>query len=179
MKVHDTNENKPSKDGDKSQSFLSKDTKQSDVRQGDYFEVLYRTLSSGYCMLVITVYLVIVLNNFTKHQRNSYSDMEPTSLFLYLMGSSTVFLLYTLVHLAKPPYSSIHKKSHASSFLRQGSVIFGVGSLIFFSLDSASHTVNYQCIGLLRTVTGFVTIAFFTLQVLTKIQVFFPNINKF
>ena len=167
MTVEITNETKPGQDGDKSQSFLSKDTKPSEaeVRQSDYFDVLYRTLSSGYCMLVITVYLVIVLNNFTKHRGKSYPDMEPTSLFLYLMGSSTVFLLYTLAHLTKPPHSSTHKRSHASSFLRQGSIIFGVGSLIFFSLDSASHTVNYQCIGLLRTVTGFVTIAFFTLQV--------------
>ena len=168
MKVEITNENEPRKDGDKSESFLSKDANQrsdSDGQHRDFFQVLYRTLSSAYCMLVIAVYLVIVLNNFTKNRRKSYPDMEPTSLFLYLMGSSTVFLLYILGHLARPPYSSTNKRSHASSFLRQGSVIFGVGSLIFFSLDSASHTVNYQCIGLLRTVTGFTTIAFFTLQV--------------
>ena len=181
MKVEITNENKPGKDGDKSESFLSKDTNQrsdADGQHRDFFEVLYRTLSSAYCMLVIAVYLVIVLNNFTKNRSKSYPEMEPTVLFLYLMGSSTIFLLYILGHLARPPHSSTNKRSHASSFLRQGSVIFGVGSLIFFSLDSASHTVNYKCIGLLRTVTGFATIAFFTLQVLFIKVLYFEFISS-
>ena len=173
-----TSENKPNTDGDKAERFISTDAKQSDSHLHEYLDILYRTLSSGYCMLVISVYLVIVLNNFTKNRTQSYPDMEPTSLFLFLMGSSIAFLVYTMAHLARPPHSHTNRRSHASSFLRQGSVIFGVGSLIFFSLDSASHTVNYQCIGLLRTLTGFVTIVFFALQVFLE-NLFLDSLNYF
>ena len=91
--------------------------------------------------------------------------MQPTVLFLYLTSVSSVFLLYLLLCLTKPPRSHQNKRSHTNFFLRQGAVIFGLGSVIFFSLDSASHTVNYECVGLLRTLTGFVTILFFALQV--------------
>ena len=57
---------------------------------------------------------------------------QPYPLFIYLMLVSSLFLLYLLVFLTQPPRSHQNKKSHGSAFLRQGAVIFGVGSLLYF-----------------------------------------------
>ena len=45
---------------------------------------------------------------------------------------SCIFLVYLLVFLTQPPRAHQNKKSHGSAFLRQGAVIFGVGSLLYF-----------------------------------------------
>ena len=100
--------------------------------------------------------------------------MQATSLILYMYAVSCLALLYILSYVVKLPTTFDHTESHASFFLRLGAIIFGLGSVIFFSLDSASHTVNYQCIGLLRTLTGFVTIIFFALQVFLEKLFFYP-----
>ena len=57
---------------------------------------------------------------------------QPYPLFIYLMLVSSIFLLYLLVFLTRPPRAHQNKKSHGSAFLRQGAVIFGVGSLLYF-----------------------------------------------
>ena len=75
-------------------------------------------------------------------------------LFLYLTSVSSVFLLYLLLCLTKPPRSHQNKRSHTNFFLRQGAVIFGLGSVLFFGLDTAGHIVHYECVGLLKLVTG-------------------------
>ena len=72
--------------------------------------------------------------------------MQPTVLFLYLTAASSGFLIYLLVFLTKPPRSHQNRRSHGSAFLRQGAVIFG--------LDTAGHIVHYECVGLLKLVTG-------------------------
>ena len=80
--------------------------------------------------------------------------MQPTVLFLYLTAASSGFLIYLLVFLTKPPRSHQNRRSHGSAFLRQGAVIFGLGSVLFFGLDTAGHIVHYECVGLLKLVTG-------------------------
>ena len=75
-------------------------------------------------------------------------------LFLYLTSVSSVFLLYLLLCLTKPPRSHQNKRSHTNFFLRQGAVIFGLGSVLFFGLDTAGHIVHYECVGLLKLLTG-------------------------
>jgi len=141
----------------------------------EYCEILLRSLSSGYCLLLISIYLVIIVNNFTQNSNTHYFDVEPTALFLYLTSVSSIFLVYMMIFLTRPPRSHMNRKSHGSAFLRQGAVIFGAGSVIFFAMDSASHSVNFECIGSLRTTTGFFTIIFYILQIIAI--TFFPRLN--
>ena len=50
----------------------------------EYYEILLRSLSSGYCLLLISIYLVIVVNNFTQNSNTHYFDVE-VSLLIILM----------------------------------------------------------------------------------------------
>ena len=44
--------------------------------KSDYFETLCKTLSSGYCILIISIYLVIVVNNFTENKGDHSPHIE-------------------------------------------------------------------------------------------------------
>ena len=50
----------------------------------EYCEILLRSLSSGYCLLLISIYLVIIVNNFTQNSNTHYFDVE-VSLLIILM----------------------------------------------------------------------------------------------
>ena len=107
-----------------------------------------KVLSSAYCILTVAIYVVIVVNRFTHFTPENHHDVEvgglstrdqliskyfqPYFLFIYLMLVSSVFLLYVLVFLTQPPRAHQNNKSHGSAFLRQGAVIFGLGSLLYF-----------------------------------------------
>ena len=164
MKINDGDTNVEIKNSKRT----SESSSESDQRNQDYVENLLKTLSSSYCILIISIYLVIIINIFAQtpiEEIDHYTGIGSISLVLYLTSISSMFLIYMMVHLSKPPRSHQHRKSHGSAFLRQGAIVFGFGSVILFTMDSAAHTVNFECTGTLRTVTGFSTIIFFVVQV--------------
>ena len=118
----------------------------------DLLSAVTKTLSSAYSILIVTIYLVIVINRFTHLTPENHHDVEVGRereggstyqnyfqpwypLFIYLLLVSCLFLLYLLVFLTRPPRAHQNRKSHGSAFLRQGAVIFGVGSLLYFIFD--------------------------------------------
>ena len=154
--------------GIKKSKTVSESYSDSDQINQDYVENLLKTLSSSYCILIISIYLVIIINIFAQtpiDEIDHYTGIGSISLILYLTSISSMFLIYMMTYLSKPPRSHQNRKSHGSAFLRQGAIVFGFGSVILFTMDSAAHTVNFECTGSLRTVTGFSTIIFFVVQV--------------
>ena len=79
-----------------------------------------------------------------------------------------MFLLYLLTFLTKPPRSHQNKRSHGSAFLRQGAVVFGVGSLLYFLSHLVTHVLDIECSGeegTVRIAIEILIICLFTLQV--------------
>ena len=130
---------------------------------GSVFSLL-RTVSGLYCMTVISVYISVTVNNLT-HSELRVPEMEVKFLMFYLYSLSSLFLLYILLCLARNPSSFDHTKSHGSGFLRQGALVFGVGSFVYhlfefveyFIIDLHPHcqdissTVIREAFGIQRT----------------------------
>ena len=87
-------------------------------------------------------------------------------LYLYLL--SCVFLVYILIYLSRPPHSYAHIRSHGSAFLRQGALIFGIGSFAYHSLEFITYFIidlHPHCMDVLNTVNSFLSLLFVILQV--------------
>ena len=79
-----------------------------------------------------------------------------------------MFLLYLLTFLTRPPRSHQNRRSHGSAFLRQGAVVFGVGSLLYFISNLVTHFLDIECSGedgTVRIAVEILIICLFTLQV--------------
>merc|ERR1719220_964959 len=64
-----------------------------------------------------------------------HPDIEVSVMLLYLYSVSCIFLISILGWLGRPPFSSIHIRSHGSTFLRHGAVLFGLGSFAYCLLE--------------------------------------------
>ena len=53
----------------------------------EYCEILLRSLSSGYCLLLISIYLVIIVNNFTQNSNTHYFDIEVSESYYYFQSA--------------------------------------------------------------------------------------------
>jgi len=133
------------------------------------------SLSSLYCLLTITIYIVITINKFATSSLKNHAEVEASNLLLYMLVVSCLFLIYLLVFLTRPPRSHSHKKSHGSAFLRQGAAVFGIGTCFYFVITLASHIINFKCVGPIRTINSFLAIVFVVLQMLTIIL--YPRLN--
>eukprot|EP00092_Neocalanus_flemingeri_P015108 GFUD01016321.1.p1 GENE.GFUD01016321.1~~GFUD01016321.1.p1 ORF type:complete len:518 (+),score=114.00 GFUD01016321.1:44-1597(+) len=133
------------------------------------------SLSSLYCLLTISVYVVITINKFTTSSLKDHAETEASNLLLYMLLTSCMFLIYLLVYLTRPPRSHSNKKSHGSAFLRQGAAVFGIGTCFYTLITLASHILNFNCVGPIRTINSCLSIVFITLQMMTIIV--YPRLN--
>ena len=105
-----------------------------------------------------------------------FSQVSALLMYLYL-GSST-FLLYLLTHLVRLPTSYDNVKSHGSGFLRQGALVFGIGSFIYYLLEFITYFIidlHPNCLDVLHTVNSFLSIIFVILQSVAIIM--YPRLN--
>jgi len=133
------------------------------------------SLSSLYCLFIITVYVVITINKFVTTTLKNHAEVEASHFILYMLIVSCVFLIYLLVYLVKPPHSHRHKKSHGSAFLRQGAAVFGAGTCFYFVINMASYIINMDCVGPVRNINAFLALLFTILQM--TVIILYPRQN--
>ena len=69
-------------------------------------------------------------------------------------------------------------RSHGSGFLRQGAVVFGIGSFIYHLLEFITYFIidlHPNCLDIVHTVISFLAIIFILLQTVTIIM--YPRLN--
>jgi len=144
----------------------------------DSFNNITSSLSSLYCLFIITVYVVITINKFVTTTLKNDAEVEASHFILYMLTVACVFLIYLLAYLIKPPNSHRHKKSHGSAFLRQGAAVFGAGTTFYFVINFASYIINMDCVGTVRNVNAFLALLFTILQMTAIILYPRQNLNQ-
>ena len=74
------------------------------------------------------------------------------------------------------PTTYDHVRSHGSGFLRQGAVVFGLGSFSYHLLEFAAYFIldlHPHCLDVVHTVNSFLSIIFILLQ--TTIIILYPR----
>ena len=138
---------------------------------------LSRTFSGLYCLMVISIYISVTINKLTSSPMHA-PEVEVSALLLYLYLLSCLFLVYLLVCLVRHPHTHDHVKSHGSGFLRQGAVVFGIGSFIYHLLEFITYFIidlHPNCLDIVHTVISFLAIIFICLQTVTIIM--YPRLN--
>jgi len=141
-----------------------------------YFSVT-KTFSGLYCLLIISVYITITANKLSSSPMH-HPEMEVSAMMTYLYLISCLFLLYLLFHLAHPPNSHANIRSHGSAFLRQGALVFGLGSFTYHVLEFITYFIidlHPNCLDVLHTINSFFSILFVVLQMITIIL--YPRLN--
>ena len=78
-------------------------------------------------------------------------------------------------HVSRPTTYD-HVRSHGSGFLRQGAVVFGLGSFSYHLLEFAAYFIldlHPHCLDVVHTVNSFLSIIFILLQ--TTIIILYPR----
>ena len=122
--------------------------------------------------MVISIYISVTINKLTSSPMHA-PEVEVSALLLYLYLLSCLFLLYLLVCLVRHPHTHDHVKSHGSGFLRQGAVVFGIGSFIYHLLEFITYFIidlHPNCLDIVHTVISFLAIIFIVLQTVTIIM---------
>jgi len=139
---------------------------------------LFSKMGSGlYCLLVVSIYVTITANRLTSSPM-LHPDTEVSVMLLYLYSVSCIFLILILQWLGRPPFSSIHIRSHGSTFLRQGAVLFGVGSLSYCFLEFITFFIidlHPDCTDLLVSANSILAIVLVVLQ--TVVIVMLPRLK--
>jgi len=136
-----------------------------------------KTFSGLYALLLVSVYVSLTANKLVSSPMY-HPKIEVSWIMLYLYLVSSVFLLYILLYLSQPPHSYAHIRSHGSAFLRQGALIFGIGSFLYHSLEFTTYFIidlHPHCLDVLNTVNSFLSIIFVILQSTTII--IYPRLN--
>merc|ERR1719509_563466 len=89
----------------------------------------------------------------------------------YLLAGSIVFLLYLLTVLPR------HPSSHAAAFVRNGALIFGLGTLILYLLSFMELVSSPSCSTSLKKGMSLLAVVFVLLQMAAVI--FLPRINLY
>jgi len=139
--------------------------------------LLSRGVSGLYCLLVVAIYVTITANRLTSSPM-LHPDTEVSVVLLYLYSVSCIFLIIILGWLGRPPFSSIHIRSHGSTFLRQGAVLFGIGSLAYCLLEFVTFFIidlHPDCTDLLVSANSLLAIILLLLQ--TVVIVMYPRLK--
>ena len=82
-------------------------------------------------------------------------------------------------HVSRPTTYD-HVRSHGSGFLRQGAVVFGLGSFSYHLLEFAAYFIldlHPHCLDVVHTVNSFLSIIFILLQ--TTIIILYPRQRRY
>merc|ERR1719203_2197515 len=101
------------------------------------FNYLSNTLSSLLLVASFTALTAAQIVNFpAKHHQ-----LQISNLLVYLLLISILFLLYVFIYLIRSssiPRIWSHHKSHGSAFLRQGAIVFGLGTVVYALVEFTS-----------------------------------------
>ena len=138
----------------------------------------HRTFSGLYCLMILSVYISVTVNKLTHTNLHHLPETEIDILLCFLYSVSCLFLLYILLYLARLPTSYDNIKSHGSGFLRQGAVVFGVGSFIYHLLEFIEYFIidlHPHCYDIASTAISCLSLVFVALQ--TVVVVLYPRLN--
>ena len=138
---------------------------------------LSKTFSGLYCLMVISTYLSVTVNKMT-HTSLKVPEMEAEFIMLYLYSVSSLFLLYFLLYLARSSTSFDNIKSHGSGFLRQGALVFGLGSFVYHLLEFIEYFIidlHPDCYQISSTMISSLSLLFVILQVV--VVILYPRLN--
>ena len=120
----------------------------------------------------------MTVNQLTHTDLHHLPEAELDILMCFLYSVSCLFLLYILLYLARLPTSYDHIKSHGSGFLRQGAVVFGLGSFIYHLLEFIEYFIidlHPHCYDITSTIISFLSLVFVSLQIV--VVVLYPRLN--
>jgi len=146
---------------------------------------LSSTLSSLYALLLVSAFIALTsawIVNFPAKNHN----IQTRQFLVYLLLISILFLLYVFIYLTRSssedPRTWPNHRSHGSAFLRQGAIVFGLGTLVYTGLEFVSV---FQVMPESHCNDNFHSIVFLFFSIFTVLQVVaivrYPrlNISKF
>jgi len=141
--------------------------------------VITKTFSTLYLHVIIGVYLSILLTGLSSLPRHHH-DIEPGVMLLYLYLVSNIYLVLILAHHSRPAHAQQHPSSHGSAFLRNGAVLFGIGSLLYTFLNFIGSVLSEgaegsTCHYLVHRLNSFFLSTFVLLQMV--LVVLFPRLD--
>ena len=139
---------------------------------------MLKTVSGVYCLLLLSTYISVIINQLTHSDLNT-PETEVENLLCYLYIISCIFLLYLILYLARLPTTHDNVKSHGTGFLRQGAVVFGLGSFMYHLLEFVEYFIlrlDPHCYaGVATTLISGLALVFAGLQ--TWVVVMLPRLN--
>ena len=139
---------------------------------------LLKTFSGVYCLLLISTYISVITNQLS-HSELDTPGTEVENLLCYLYIISCLFLLYLILYLARLPTTHDHSRSHGTGFLRQGTVVFGLGAFMYHLLEFVQYFIldlDPHCSPAVRsTLLSGLALVFAALQ--TWVVVMLPRLN--
>ena len=137
-----------------------------------------KTVSGVYCLLLLSTYISVIINQQT-HSHLKTPEREVENLLCYLYIVSCLFLLYMILYLARLPTTHDNVKSHGTGFLRQGAVVFGLGSMMYHLLEFVEYFIlrlDPHCYAAVQsTLISGLAVVFAGLQ--TWVVVMLPRLN--
>lgn len=138
-----------------------------------------QTVSTLYSHIIIVVYLGITISRLTSIPSHHHV-VEPERLLMYLYLMSDIYLLCLIVFFTRSSRSTINLRSHGSAFVRQGAVVFGMGSLLivaleFFSLVMSGSEVRSRCQNIIHEINAALLFIFVLLQMVVVTR--YPRLN--
>ena len=104
--------------------------------------------------------------------------LQVSGLLLFLFLGSCLFLIYLLAWLRRQPYAHPGHSSHAPAFLRNGALVFGLGTLTLYILNLIEMLLQpAECHSGLSKLNTFLAVLFVGLSMVTVI--FLPRLNLY
>lgn len=148
-------------------------------------DTLSNIVSSLYAMLMVAAYIALTSAWIVRFPAKIH-QLQGRQFLVYLLLMSVVFLVYILVYLTKTNTEDVrtwpNHRSHGSAFLRQGAIVFGLGTLVYATLEFISFfqvLPESACYDIVHPIVFFLFAVFTILQVLTIVRYPRLNINKF
>ena len=104
--------------------------------------------------------------------------LQVSGLLFFLFLGSCLFLIYLLAWLRRQPYAHPGHSSHAPAFLRNGALVFGLGTLTLYILNLIEMLLQpAECHSGLSKLNTFLAVVFVGLSMVTVI--FLPRLNLY